>query len=55
MASADQRKVLIALDGSEQSNHAFECKLTNLRVAFPAIKPLIQLLIGSLTGGWGNV
>lgn len=31
MASADQRKVLIALDGSEQSDHAFEWYMKNTR------------------------
>ena len=53
MAGASDRKVLIALDGSEQSDHAFECKLTNFRLASPAQKPHIQLLIGlqCLVGG----
>ena len=28
MATADQRKVMIAIDGSEPAHNAFECKLT---------------------------
>lgn len=53
MATAGQRRVMIAIDGSEQADHAFECKLMILTICI-FIQEMLLFTNFELCG-WGKV